>query len=308
MQQKASVDRSRAAKAAKTETIEEAKRKFEQAIKEFPIYPCTCCHRLMYKRTVVLLNMSKYQNTPTDILDDVFALKYRVTCKTDNKEYICTTCDGALKRGNMPVQAKANGMALDDVPDELQGLNELEIMLISKRIPFMKIVNLPRGKQKCIKGPCVNVPTNLDKICTLLPRAPHEAHIVAVQLKRRLEYKSHYLYKYVRPQRVMDALVWLKEHNPLYHDVDIDPHWEDLWRLEEMWETINVEADPEVQDLDIGLIVRHGRITGIIITVERWKDVEDVDMEDVMESVTLMFPELQVSKRPYVPRVLKRIK
>ena len=35
----------------------------------------------------------------------------------------------------------------------------MKIMLISKRIPFMKLVSLPREKQIAIHGPSVNVPT-----------------------------------------------------------------------------------------------------------------------------------------------------
>ena len=43
----------------------------------------------------------------------------------------------------------------------------------------MKLVKLPRGKQKGIKGATVNVPADLGPACTLLPRIPTDAHIIS---------------------------------------------------------------------------------------------------------------------------------
>ena len=54
---------------------------------------------------------------------------------------------------------------------------------ICKRILFMKLVKLPRGKQKDIRGAAVNVPADLGPACTLLPRLPADAHIVSLKLK-----------------------------------------------------------------------------------------------------------------------------
>uniref|UniRef100_A0A8W8NCK4 DUF6570 domain-containing protein n=1 Tax=Magallana gigas TaxID=29159 RepID=A0A8W8NCK4_MAGGI len=64
----------------------------------------------------------------------------------------------------MPTQCQAKNLLLDSIPEELKKLCDLECQLISKRIPFMKIVNLPRAAQKGIKGAVVNVPTDLSKI------------------------------------------------------------------------------------------------------------------------------------------------
>ena len=51
-------------------------------------------------------------------------------------------------------------MELGSEPAELSCLNALEQRLISLRVPFMKMVALPSGKQRCIHGPAVNVPSN----------------------------------------------------------------------------------------------------------------------------------------------------
>jgi hypothetical protein len=66
-----------------------------------------------------------------------------------------------LKLGVLPAQAKANDLDLESIPIELSDLNQLEVHLISLRIPFMKMVALPCGKQRAIHGPAVNVPTDM---------------------------------------------------------------------------------------------------------------------------------------------------
>ena len=94
----------------------------------------------------------------------------------------------------MLVQAKANNLQLDEVPIQLATLNALELRLISLRVPFMKMVALPSGKQRSILGPAVNVPSKLDSICTMLPRLPTQSELIALKLKRKLKYKGHYMY------------------------------------------------------------------------------------------------------------------
>ena len=126
----------------------------------------------------------------------------------------------------MPAQSWANGLMLTDPPEELHDLRPLELRLISQRIPFMKMVSPPKGKQKAIHGPAINIPTKLDDVCTLLPRMPSDAHILPMKLKRKLVYKGHYLYDFIRPQKVIGALSWLKANNPLYHNITICDDWE----------------------------------------------------------------------------------
>ena len=43
----------------------------------------------------------------------------------------------------------------------------------------------------------------------------------------KLKYKGHYMYDYVSPDKLMNALRWLKANNPLYADVDINENWLD---------------------------------------------------------------------------------
>ena len=107
----------------------------------------------------------------------------------------------------------------------LSNLNLLELRLISLRVPIMKMVALPSGKQRCIHGPAVNVPSKVDTICTVLPHLPSETELVPLKLKRKLAYTGHYMYDYISPEKVLSALRWLKQNNPLYAETDINEDW-----------------------------------------------------------------------------------
>ena len=112
-----------------------------------PDYVCTCCHRMMYRHTVIGFKPCKYTKASPELLNKLFKHSY---VASDGHQWVCKTCDSTLSRGNMPTQAKANGMELDGVPAELSCLNALEQRLISLRVPFMKMVALPSGKQRCM--------------------------------------------------------------------------------------------------------------------------------------------------------------
>ncbi len=117
-------------------------------------------------------------------------------------------------------------MGFHDVPEELQ-LNELEERLVSLRIPFMQIRELPRGGQVSVKGNIVNVPTDANKVATSLPRRVNDSDTIPVKLKKRLSHKSHNFSQNIRPNKVMKALMYLKAHRKEWQDagITIDEDW-----------------------------------------------------------------------------------
>ena len=116
-------------------TMEKVSQSFIQAVSEGPDYICNCCHRLMYRKTVKEFSCDKYTKVSSEILHAMFPPESEMV-SAETKVWICKTCDYTLKRGKMPAQAKANNMSL--------------VRLISLRIPFMKMVALPCGKQRAI--------------------------------------------------------------------------------------------------------------------------------------------------------------
>ncbi len=204
------------------------------AMQEFPALACTVCHRARFREQVVPCQRSKYLNR--NDLQLSMTGDYVHTCQvgcTDNskyhelkkKEWICFTCDRHLKKGDIPPQAIANGLRLAPIPDELKALNPLEKHLISIIQAFQKIVPLPRGGQKGVRGQMVCVPADLQKTADTLPWTLDTNNLVRVKLKRKLKYKGHHLYMTVSQERIMKAIMKLKEINPLYKDITINENW-----------------------------------------------------------------------------------
>jgi DNA replication protein DnaC len=185
---------------------------FKGKIKEGPYYACSVCHRMLYKRSVVKLNKDKY-----DIQDLFTNVK-----SFDEREHICKTCKKKILTGNVPCQAVRNNMHIDDIPPELAALEKLEQILIAQRIVFQKIVVMPKGQQRKIKGAICNIPVDCDKSCRSLPRPPETSGIILLKLKRKLHFRGHVYFQAVRPQYILNALNWLKKNNPLYGSIAIN--------------------------------------------------------------------------------------
>ena len=117
---------------------------FHSVVKLGP-FVWTCCHHLMYRKSVVLCNKAHYTKVDADLFNNVFSadISY-ISC--DGTEWVGKTCDKALKRGNMPLQAKANGLRLSQVPPELSNLNALVLRLRLSSSAFYEMVALPWWK------------------------------------------------------------------------------------------------------------------------------------------------------------------
>ena len=78
-----------------------------------------------------------------------------------------------------------NNMHVDEIPRELSSLEKLEQILIAQRIVFEKIVVIPKGQQRKMKGAICNIPVECDQTCNQLPRLPHRLGIIMRNLKRK---------------------------------------------------------------------------------------------------------------------------
>jgi hypothetical protein len=100
-------------------------------------------------------------------------------------------------------------MTFPEKPDALKNLTPLEERLISPRIPFMQVRELPSGGQLSIHGNVVNVPSDVNSTVSILPRPINESETIPIKLKRRLSYKHHYQFQNVRPSKVLKAAQYL---------------------------------------------------------------------------------------------------
>lgn len=134
---------------------------------------------------------------------------------TRDKHWICFTCDSYLRCGKIPPCSKANKMEFPNKPACLN-LTSLEERLISPRIPFMQIRELPRGGQLSIHGGIVNVPADVGSTVNTLPRSLNDSQTIPIKLKQRLTYKHHYQFQHIRPRRVLEAIRYLVQTSELF--------------------------------------------------------------------------------------------
>ena len=87
--------KTRLSKKLKCPTIEDAMNNFKSECKKQPVYICTVCHRLLWKKGVHNFNMNNYNSVDFEIRDFVLAEKYR-KYSADGLVYICLSCNKKL--------------------------------------------------------------------------------------------------------------------------------------------------------------------------------------------------------------------
>ena len=94
-----------------------------------------------------------------------------------------------------------------------------------------------------LMDPPVNVPAKLDKIVEMLPRMPNELQLIPLKLKRKLEYKSYYMFDVIWKDCIIGALTWLKTHNNFYKDIPINYNWYSTVPDDEILEMLICQKD-----------------------------------------------------------------
>ena len=95
----------RSAKKLKVETVDDAMKNFKAECKKQPIYICTSCHRLLWRKGVQKFSIDKYNKIKKEITQLVLHEKYRIS-SIDGSIYICHTCHATLKLGRIPAKVK----------------------------------------------------------------------------------------------------------------------------------------------------------------------------------------------------------
>ena len=188
---------------------------FKLLIKNGPFFICAICNRCLYRTSVICSNIEKYS------VDEniIFMVK-----SYDDNYYICTTCDKALCKISVPCEAVANRLNVVELPKLFQDIRRLERLLVSRRILFKKVTVMSKGKSLKTKGSICNIPVaEVDVNCNMLPRSADSNGLIIVKLKRKLEYKSHVPFEVVRPDVVIQFLEFLRSHNDLYSDIELNP-------------------------------------------------------------------------------------
>ncbi len=203
---------------------------FRDVIKQGPTYVCTCCARALFSNQVRNCEVHKYKQNPTvtalcltgNYVHICSDCPVRCALEDMKTEWICHSCHTTLLRGLMPDIAVANKLQFTPIPPELCDLNILERHVIAKYIPFAKILTLPKGQQRAIKGAVISVASEVETTVNCLPRPSSESQLLTVKLKRRLCYQGHYQFQTLNMPKVLSALRKLKEIHSEYKDIFIN--------------------------------------------------------------------------------------
>ena len=280
---------------------------FRNSVKYGPIFPCSCCHRLMFDNSVINLTRSKYlENLETrhpglfdkavGSLDEDLkvTLDQESFKKGENYHYLCKYCKDKLWEGKIPPISHRNklqtykGEKLSFANQDMEKykdleLTELEQCLIARSLLFMKMRKLPGGERmKAVRDRLVNVPINendifdtLDEITPKLPRTPREARIVSVGLKKKKIYKGTDRKENVDIDRMKAALKILKELGHNYYQFVSN---EEL----EKYETRCREEDEEEFEIFFGPSEDQENNT-LDDTLEEEEDEEENEIEEMLK-------------------------
>ncbi|CAB4041007.1 ATP-dependent DNA helicase PIF1, partial [Paramuricea clavata] len=133
-----------------------------------------------------------------------------------SETYVCQRCSRDKKSPRK--FSFENSMIPSPQPVQLQGLTQVEEMLIARALPIMRVYIKPGG-QRGYSGHCVNLPQSITELATSLPRYPRALSVILVKVKGK---NNTFKDVKVRREKVHNALLWLIQNNPLYAELEID--------------------------------------------------------------------------------------
>jgi hypothetical protein len=104
------------------------------------------------------------------------------------------------------------------VPPCLEGLTQIEEMLIARACPVMTIYR-KHGGQRGYTGHVLNLSQNVQQFLDKLP--PRVSTLPVLHIRRTGSNNTVAQFK-VRRDKVLEALQWLQRNNRFYHDIEID--------------------------------------------------------------------------------------
>ena len=202
-----------------------------------PIFTCISCHKRNFHTNVQKFNDKIREKVekkiPLERCIDNLDLTSGPVMKGDNspKKWICKTClNSYLLKGKLPSNSVMNGLKIDMTSKERKenglDLTEFEGSLVARNLMFQKIYLMPKTRWAGIKDKQILIPVSDDKIQNFLgqlPRTPTEAGLIAVNLKRKLEYKGSHKSQLIDPKKLFKFIATCKAAgHPLYQDVSTE--------------------------------------------------------------------------------------
>lgn len=191
---------------------------FRQEKMEGPNFTCVVCRRIRFSKSLFKINKDIMH-----LIQRTFVEKRVV----GNEMSICWTCRDYINKDKIPPMSEV--LQLNEVPAEVGSLNQLEIRLISPRIPFINIGYYAAGRQPRMKGSLINIPVEIPEMLYFLPRKLEELHfylVYFIQLKRRIVDQKSFIRAQMDTEKTLKALIALKS-KPLYAKIKINAEWKE---------------------------------------------------------------------------------
>ena len=252
---------------------------FHQLVSSGPVYICTSCDQLLYKHSVKKATNIRSLSLP--LLDTVLLGKI----SSNGNEYICHTCAKYIQQNKIPPCSIANNLHFHEVPLHLPALNTAEWRMLSPRLAFMQIHEAAVGKQLRIHGNVVCVPADICTTVSMLPRTTSDFETVAVQLKRRSQYRHPLLSSNVRPTCIREVGSYLVEHGELFKQekISFSPAVVQSLQTDEILTVSDVTAentdDTSVQTDDASSSIEPSESADTADDEDSWNEVHDTETE-----------------------------
>ena len=198
-------------------------KKLDTEMNEASIYICVCDGGLYFKRSVKKIARESIKKAT--VYDFIIKNCINVPKKSpDGLYYICYTCYNDAYNFEVPLLSYTNNSSLKFpiVDEAILKCNDLEILTQSPRVAFSTIREIGWDKQKGLRGNIVNVPADIPKVLTELPRNFKDLPIVELNFKRRMEYSRNYAKEnIIRPQILIESMNVLIK-SPLFKKLKIN--------------------------------------------------------------------------------------
>jgi len=221
----------------------------------------------------------------------------------------CSRCQ-QKKKGHLsqkkalPSWIDQNGIERFDLPSELTGLSMAEKMLIQRISPFVPLHHLKNGTFGLTGHVCA-FECDLEGFVNTLPRLSTDVTMLKVLRRMKQEIgndKGDKTKAYrVRHEKVLNALRFLKKHNPECHRIQIAPEnlaWlegKDEGELEPLWletDDIRTSSDNEKRNSDMG----PAPLQGVIPNLENGDNVESYGYIDTGDAAELSEQDKEVNR------------
>ena len=185
----------------------------------------------------------------------------RLNMKTSNG--ICYRCQNkknemfySYENKLLPTWKTKNDIIKYTLPSELQHLTLAEKLLIQRVSPLVPVIHIKNGILG-IRGHVVSFFQDISGICTELPRLPTDITMIKV-VRTGVTADGENIQNVftVNRSRILNALKWLKQYNPLYKDIIVNEsnlNWMTKCQSDTINHVIRIENSNDIdEDKDEG--------------------------------------------------------